>query len=412
MAALAGYDSFSHSGLMPSSYDQPSPSPTTAGGFASQISSAGGSGWSSYTSMSTSPVTPRMQDDQSRFRINAGPSNHTQGNASLQNSTVPRTYTQGLTPSSSNNSNIDTVQEFQASPIWQTSNNRQIPPTGFPSPSLNSTQQSIAASSLMTWDGRTANAFQSAATGLDAHAKMAFNTAESFGGFVTPRQNLSVPYAGFSQGPSRGDMAQSNDTVRSLPLPLPSGSEIPLTPPATLPPEALMNVSSYAARPRLTNTPSPTRLPQSVRDLIPCYLEVFWREVGPDFPIIHKATFEAEYELNTEVNDVLRCSLAAVGTQFLDHDDHRTNGSQLHVYVGHKLKQVSDSCHDYSRTNADFLQMTQTDQWPLSLMHAVLFWEYYSRFRGRDKDSYRGSAIFAAMYQMVCALTLRLPQPY
>lgn len=322
----------------------PSPSPTTAGGFASHMNSAGSLGWSSNSSasMGNSPVTPRMQDDQSRFRMNAGPGQYMQGNAPLHNSTVPRTYTQGMPSSSSSSSHIDTVQELPVSTLWQTSNNRHIPSTGFPSPSINSNQNPLTTSSLMTWDGHNANAFPSVAPGPDPNARMGFNAA-SFGGFIPPRQTVSVPYGGFSQGPSRGDITQSNDTVRSLPLPLPVGSpsETPLTPPATLPSEVMMNTSSYAAQPRLSATPSPTTLRQSVREAIPSYLEVFWAEVGPDFPIIHRATFDAECQHNTEVIDVLCCSLAAVGTQFLDLDDHRTNGSQLHVYVGHKLKQVS-----------------------------------------------------------------------
>lgn len=353
MSPMAGYKSSPLRALAPSpirtlapSPGNPSPSPTTAGGFASHMDSAGGQGWSSSSnaSMGNSPVTPRMQDDPNRFRMNAGAAGHyMQGNASLHNSTVPRTYTQGMPYSSASNSHIDTVQELQVPNLWQTNNNRHIPSTGFPSPSLNSNQHPLTASSLMTWDGRSANAFPSAATGSDPNAgRMGFHPAGSFGGFIPPRETMSVPYGGFSQGPSRGDVTQSNDTVRSLPLPLPLGapSETPLTPPATLPSEVMMNASSHAAQQRLSTTPSPTTLRQSVREAIPSYLEVFWAEVGPDFPIIHKATFDAECQHNTEVIDVLCCSLAAVGTQFLDLDDHRTNGSQLHVYVGHKLKQV------------------------------------------------------------------------
>lgn len=45
--------------------------------------------------------------------------------------------------------------------------------------------------------------------------------------------------------------------------------------------------------------------------------------------------------------------------------------------------------------------MSYDNEWALETMQAVLLCEYYSRFRGRDKDAYQSSPLFAFLYQKV-----------
>jgi hypothetical protein len=41
-------------------------------------------------------------------------------------------------------------------------------------------------------------------------------------------------------------------------------------------------------------------------------------------------------------NDVLRCAMAAVATQYLDSKEDRLNGNLLHEYAWQEVKRVSD----------------------------------------------------------------------
>ncbi|KAK1750827.1 putative transcription factor TDA9 [Echria macrotheca] len=118
-------------------------------------------------------------------------------------------------------------------------------------------------------------------------------------------------------------------------------------------------------------------LQRPVRAAIPGYLEVYWERVDPVFPVVHRQSFEAEPE------DVLRCAMAAVATQFLSNKDDRIRGNQLHEYAWHEAKRVTS--------------------WNLQIMQAILLCEYFARFRGR-KASTRPSKLFENLYSRVSSL--------
>jgi hypothetical protein len=77
-------------------------------------------------------------------------------------------------------------------------------------------------------------------------------------------------------------------------------------------------------------------LPGPVRAAIPRYLDIYWAQVNPVLPLIHRQSFD------TELEDVLRCAMAAVATQNLDDKEDRTRGNQLHEFAWQEVKRVSD----------------------------------------------------------------------
>lgn len=146
--------------------------------------------------------------------------------------------------------------------------------------------------------------------------------------------------------------------------------------------------------------PQTTSLKQTIRDLIPVYLDIYWEKVNVLYPIIHRPTFEGmNSKADSEPLDILHCTMAAVATQFLAHETHRINGNHLHAYVAQKLKMVYSSAIPDTRQMTDRdLQKFQLQDWSLNILQATLLFEYYSRFRGRDKDSYKTSQYFVAVY--------------
>lgn len=82
-------------------------------------------------------------------------------------------------------------------------------------------------------------------------------------------------------------------------------------------------------------------LSKRVREAVPVYLEVYWNKVHPMYPIIHRSTFEKTLENMSDATDILQCAMAAVATQFLGHEDHGVNGSQLQFHAACKLEVVS-----------------------------------------------------------------------
>lgn len=76
-------------------------------------------------------------------------------------------------------------------------------------------------------------------------------------------------------------------------------------------------------------------LQRPVRASIPAYLEVYWDRVDPILPVVHRQSFEAAPE------EVLRCAMAAVATQYLDSKEDRNRGNQLHEHAWHEAKRVS-----------------------------------------------------------------------
>lgn len=86
-----------------------------------------------------------------------------------------------------------------------------------------------------------------------------------------------------------------------------------------------------------------TPLPRSVRNAIPIYLDVYWERFHVHYPIVHRWSSEGAEE------EVLRCAMAAIATQFMNGKEDRIRGSQLHEYAWQEAKRVSDSCSPYQR---------------------------------------------------------------
>ena len=76
-------------------------------------------------------------------------------------------------------------------------------------------------------------------------------------------------------------------------------------------------------------------LPGPVRTAIPRYLEIYWAQVDPVLPLIHRRSSDGGLE------DVLKCAMAAVATQHLDNREDRTRGNQLHEFAWQEVKRVS-----------------------------------------------------------------------
>jgi hypothetical protein len=81
---------------------------------------------------------------------------------------------------------------------------------------------------------------------------------------------------------------------------------------------------------------SSQQLPRQVLAAVPSYIEVYWQCFHKLYPIVHRSSFESAGE------DVLRCAMAAVATQYLDTKEDRLRGNQLHEHAWQELKRVSE----------------------------------------------------------------------
>ncbi|KAJ4408006.1 hypothetical protein N0V82_009802 [Gnomoniopsis sp. IMI 355080] len=79
-----------------------------------------------------------------------------------------------------------------------------------------------------------------------------------------------------------------------------------------------------------------TPLPRSVRSAIPSYIDIYWERVNAFYPIVHRQVFEEQPE------EVLRCAMAAIATQFSNGQEDRIRGDQLHDYACQEAKRVLD----------------------------------------------------------------------
>ncbi|KAK1828153.1 putative transcription factor TDA9 [Podospora conica] len=122
----------------------------------------------------------------------------------------------------------------------------------------------------------------------------------------------------------------------------------------------------------------PMALPRSVQAVIPHYIEVYWARVHPRLPLVHRPSFEAAPE------DVLRCAMAAVASQYISAKEDRGRGNQLHEYAWQEAKR-------------------QVTQWSLQTMQAIFLCEYFARFRGR-KTATKPSKLFESLYSRVSSL--------
>lgn len=178
-----------------------------------------------------------------------------------------------------------------------------------------------------------------------------------------PRQSMpvSLPIPAYDdESMASGKSLLANSAIRALPTPFAAGRSSDLL--MAVPPPMF---AGPMVPPQLSISPPPlglcenfaTSMPimapsQSVREAVPIYLEVYWNKVHPMYPIIHRPTFEKALESVSEATDVLQCAMAAVATQFLGHEDHRINGSQLQFHAACKLKVVCGrSLHNLSPAN-------------------------------------------------------------
>ncbi|KAH6604865.1 hypothetical protein Trco_006572 [Trichoderma cornu-damae] len=171
-----------------------------------------------------------------------------------------------------------------------------------------------------------------------------------------------------SMSPPQLIVGQSTETLIAAPSALPADRMV--FPPRTCGREPVDALGLY--------TLMPAALSHGIRSALPTYIEVYWDKVHSMYPIIHKPTFENPTDMPQEQLEILQCAMAAIATQFLEHEEHRANGHQLHTYAVDKAK-----------------------IWPLPIMQATLLCEYYARFRGRNKKAYQPSPRFEALYQMV-----------
>ncbi|KAI5860225.1 hypothetical protein GGS23DRAFT_599601 [Durotheca rogersii] len=111
-----------------------------------------------------------------------------------------------------------------------------------------------------------------------------------------------------------------------------------------------------------------------VRNAIPKYLDVYWKRFDTLYPLIHRASAKAA------ANEVLRCAMAAVATQFLQGREDRIIGKELHEFA--------------------WKEANLCTQWDLQIMQAILLCEFYARFRGRSVQRH-ASEPFQSLYSRV-----------
>ncbi|KAI0838687.1 hypothetical protein F5Y06DRAFT_267561 [Hypoxylon sp. FL0890] len=114
-----------------------------------------------------------------------------------------------------------------------------------------------------------------------------------------------------------------------------------------------------------------------VRNAIPKYLGVYWKCFDTLFPLVHRKS------VKTAADEVLRCAMAAVGTQFLQGKVDRIRGNELHEFAWKEVKTCT--------------------QWNLQVMQAILLCEFYARFRGRSATR-TSSERFQSLYSRVSSL--------
>ncbi|KAJ4155695.1 hypothetical protein LMH87_000929 [Akanthomyces muscarius] len=250
--------------------------------------------------------------------------------------------------------------------------------SSYSTPSDSSNDRSKRARSSST-DRNSSTAQSAASPNVQFHAGIGGPTSYDFGlnassiGFSMTRQSMrdSFPISGYEEESIiPGKPLLANTTIRALPVPFAAGRSAGVL--MAAPPAIFQERTGMPILP----------LSQTVREAVPVYLEVYWNKVHPMYPIIHRLSFEKALENMSDATYILQCAMAAVATQFLGHEDHRINGSQLHFHAACKLKTESG-----------------TDHWPIQTMQAVLLSEYYLRFRGRDKDAFQTSDLFTLLYQ-------------
>ncbi|KAI1098611.1 hypothetical protein F4804DRAFT_324280 [Jackrogersella minutella] len=217
-------------------------------------------------------------------------------------------------------------------------------------------------------------------------------TASFFGTSFTPTapaldQSMNLPLS-FSDDPSFVEHAQHYNTYSSVRSPTPPTISL-----SAQPVENLVTLTTVPSIPDAASTGSrqkgPTvflgtlggtafltanTLSPHVRNAIPTYLDLYWKRFDTLFPLVHRKS------VKTAADEVLRCAMAAVGTQFLQGKEDRIRGNELHEFAWKEVKTCT--------------------QWNLQVMQAILLCELYARFRGRSA-SRTPSEPFQSLYSRV-----------
>ncbi|KAJ8122380.1 hypothetical protein ONZ43_g1409 [Nemania bipapillata] len=109
---------------------------------------------------------------------------------------------------------------------------------------------------------------------------------------------------------------------------------------------------------------------------IPRYLDLYWKDFDTLFPIIHRRS------VDKSADPVLRCAMAAVGSQFLHSKEDRINSHILHGLASQEAR--------------------RRPQWGIHVMQTILLCEFYGRFRG-SKGISRPSEPFQSLCSRVVA---------
>ncbi|KAI0110887.1 hypothetical protein GGR51DRAFT_82269 [Nemania sp. FL0031] len=107
---------------------------------------------------------------------------------------------------------------------------------------------------------------------------------------------------------------------------------------------------------------------------IPRYLDMYWKRFDTLFPLIHRRSVE------TSVDPILQCAMAAVGSQFLHSKEDRSNSHVLHAVALQEAR-----CRPH---------------WDIHVMQTILLCEFYGRFRG-SRAMNRPSEPFQSLFSRV-----------
>ncbi|CEI66905.1 hypothetical protein FVEN_g8554 [Fusarium venenatum] len=208
----------------------------------------------------------------------------------------------------------------------------------------------------------------------------------------TPVFSMGLPLPGYSEDTTFSTVDQiPTSTVRSVsPLLAVPQSETLLAVPSLPTSSGAFDLASCSSGTSggngllSTQDLMPLSLSSAASEAIPRYLEVYWDQVHPRKPIIHKHTFQDVPEEETEHKHVLQCAMAALATQFIPNADDRMKGAELHAYAWQKSK-----------------VFTHFEKWSIPVQQTIALCEYYARFRGRKSHSHQPSARFTSLYNRV-----------
>lgn len=161
--------------------------------------------------------------------------------------------------------------------------------------------------------------------------------------------SMGLPLPGYEDGSSLYGVHHIPDaTIRGLSPQLVAGqsAEACVTTPSALPSDRMAYPRTCGREPvdalGLFSPQGlmPVALSREARGAVPAYLEVYWDKFHAKYPVIHRPTFENASGFVPEHLDVLQSAMAAIATQFLEHQEHRNTGNQLHAYAWNKSKMV------------------------------------------------------------------------